>query len=368
MNGVERRAEDNIGPSVEAKKFLGEVKTAVDSSLQPFFNYRIREARNIDPVLVPIIERLGDFVRGGKRLRPAFFMAGYQGFGGGNLKEAIYTSMAVELVHAAVLVHDDIIDNSNLRRGKPTLHRQFAQNHDSEEFAHSLALLAGDTLVAYAIDVLGNSRLMNSESGQAARRVFDKMCMEVGYGETMDMLASRNRNLSQTQVIRTMEYKSARYTVARPLKMGAILGGAMEKSANALYEYGRHLGIAFQLQDDILGVFGDEATLGKPVDSDIKEGKMTLLVLGTIQALEEIGRRDDLEIFLRYLGNSNLSAGDFSWIKNLMVETGSLAKAQKMVAERTRRSLRILPRAEGLAPKQKILLEGIAEYLMEREV
>ncbi len=362
------RQENGIGTAEEAKRFLGEIKIAVDAQLQSFLKRKITEAGKIEPALVPIIEKVGDFVAtGGKRLRPALFMAGYQGFGGESFKEALYTSMVVELVHAAVLVHDDIIDNSDLRRGNPTLHRQFAENGE-EEFGRSLAILAGDTLVAYAIDVLGNSRLMDGQRGLTARRVFDRMCLEVGYGELMDMLASRNKDLSQTQIIRMMEYKSARYSVARPLKMGAVLAGATVKSSNILYEYGRHLGIAFQLQDDILGVFGDEEKFGKPIDSDIKEGKTTLLVLGTLDALRKDGREVELQRFLSILGNPALTPEDFEWVKSLMVETGSLVRAQKIVAERTQRALRILTHVEAFKPKQRMFLEGIAQYLMEREV
>lgn len=370
MNGVEKRAEDNIGQVEATKLYLERTKAAVDQKIAFFFQGKLEEARTINPFLTDVVETVGDFVsKGGKRLRPVFFITGYHAVGGKDTDRAVYASLATEMLHAAILIHDDIIDNSGLRRGKPTMHIKFTETYGrGEQFGRSMAMLAGDLLVGYSGEILGNSVAVCGERGHLVRGIFDKMCTEVAYGELADTLGGIRNLALRKLIIKTMELKSANYSVARPLQMGAVLGGGTDEQVDGLFECGRHLGFAFQMQDDTLGVFGDEVKFGKPVDSDIKEGKKTLLVLDTVESLTKGNRKADLARFAALLGNQQLSKEDFEWIKELMIETGSLNKAHGFVQEQTRLALDTLKQVSDLEPQSRGFLEGIAEYLMEREV
>lgn len=358
---MERRAahSDRERQEIEqARGRLGMLQKDIDSRINGYFDAKIEEARSIDERLVGLLESGHEFVaRGGKRLRPAFFVSGYQAAGGTDFASALSTSLSLEILHAGILVHDDIVDNSDLRRSKPTVH---------EQLGRSMAILVGNTLVAYAAQILGTSGLLKGERGLAARKIFDQMCLEVSLGQLIDTLGNTDRNVSREAIFELMKLKTASYTIVRPLQLGAILAGATNEQLAGLENYGMPLGIAFQLQDDILGTFGDEKRIGKPVGSDLREGKKTLLVFETLAVLDQSGKTGDIERFLALLGNQDISPEDIEWIRGKIVETGSLQKTVDLVSELARKASLALDNIE-INQEERNFLRGVALLLAQRD-
>lgn len=263
-------------------------------------------------VLVKEIKAL--ILAGGKRLRPAFCYFGYLACGGKDEKAILQPCLALELSHIFVLVHDDIIDNSETRRGKPTVFKKFGL---------AGAILAGDLALTLADEIFTNLSF-SLDLTQKAKAYFDLLKEEVIAGEYLDVLGGE----TEEEVLKVLEYKTARYSVVRPLQIGAALAEAPEKVFQVFENYGLPLGIAFQIKDDILGMFGEEKTIGKPVDLDLKEGKRTLLV---IKALEKAGREEERK-FASFVGNKNITRKDLEWARKMIRETGALAYCQGLAA------------------------------------
>jgi len=202
-------------------------------------------------------------LRGGKRLRPAFVYYGYKAFGGTDEEGIIRAAISVELVHAGALVHDDIMDNSDLRRGKPTVHRVFGDRFASSEIGRSVGIVAGDTILALSGKALSSINVP-SERLAIARKFLDKMCGEINIGQYLDVLGNLLPEVDEDWIMKVLEYKTARYTVEKPILIGAVLAGADLPFLSKLSEFGISVGIAFQIQDDILGMYGDEKKVGKP--------------------------------------------------------------------------------------------------------
>ena len=207
---------------------------------------------------------------GGKRIRPALVLLACDMFSGG-IESALIPAMAIEIFHNFTLLHDDIMDRSELRRGKPTVHIKYNEN---------VALLSGDVMSILA------SRLINQSPGvvlQTVHEIFTKTAMQVCEGQQIDMNFEDRLTVSKEEYLNMIGLKTA-VLIAASLKIGAILGGASEKDAEDLYEFGRNLGIAFQLQDDLLDTYGDPDMVGKKLGTDIVDNKKTYLM---IQALEK---------------------------------------------------------------------------------
>jgi len=303
-------------------------------------------------------------LEGGKRLRPSFFYFGYKAGGGMDENSAILASASVELIHTGALVHDDIIDHSDLRRGNPTVHMSFNQLFEQEGMGEGMAILTGDTIAALASRAL--SSFPDKEKVEKARKYFDEMCLEINMGQYLDLLGNIKSGVDMDLIMKVMEYKTARYTIQKPLLIGASLAGASSEVLQGLSDYAIPLGIAFQMQDDVLGMFGDEAKVGKPVDSDLKEGKKTLLVLYTVQKLEERGMIDDLTKFKKILGNPDLSKQDYIWVQDLMISLGSLENCREVASGLIHKAKLSLDGIK-INPDAKEYLLGIADYMLNRE-
>ncbi len=251
------------------------------------------EVLAVDARLAPSMDRLAGFVmQGGKRLRPEFLWCGWSAGGGpeqgGGSDAAVTVGAAVEFIQACALIHDDIIDRSERRRGGPSMHRAVAKAHaddgmagDSEHFGVSAALLLGDMALAWADDLF----TAGADSLDAVERslpIWRSMRTEVLSGQLLDLLVTASTSsdplLQASDAMQVNRFKTAAYTVKRPLQLGAVLAGAKPDVIAALRRYGSDIGIAFQLRDDLLGVFGDPAVTGKPAGDDLLEGKRTLLL------------------------------------------------------------------------------------------
>lgn len=346
---------------------LTDFKGRFDQILKNFLDNKIAEASEIRPELGRMLEVCSDFViGGGKRLRPAFVYFGWKAAGGtGNEDTILQAAIPMELVHAGALVHDDVMDNSDSRRGKPTVHKIFEKEMGGEEVGRSLAIVAGDMILALADEAMSAYPSFGGRY-QEARQCFDEMCKEINFGQHLDVVGNLLPEVSEEWIMLVMRYKTAGYTVEKPLLVGAILGGASEKVLKGLSEYGIKLGIAFQIKDDILGMFGSEKKVGKPVDSDLKEGKKTLLVSKTFEKLSAEGRKEELGKFKSILGNHKLTENDYEWCQNLMRETGAVDYCQQLVEKLTEEAAVVLKDVEIDSEARRFLL-GISEFLVARE-
>ncbi len=251
------------------------------------------EVTAVDDRLATSIDRLTRFVmQGGKRLRPEFVWCGWTAAGGspdGPDAGAVLTvGAAVEFIQACALIHDDIIDRSERRRGGLSMHRAVAKDHadageagDSEHFGVSAALLLGDMALAWADDLF-TAGAQSLAAVDRALPIWRAMRTEVLAGQLLDLLVTASTDtdaaVQASDAMQVNRFKTAAYTVERPLQLGAVLAGADPEIVTALRRYGADIGIAFQLRDDLLGVFGDPAVTGKPAGDDLLEGKRTLLL------------------------------------------------------------------------------------------
>lgn len=333
----------------------------LDKQLKYYFSQKAKEAKAINPHMAELVEVARDFVlRPGKRLRPALVYYAYKACGGKDEKAIIYTSQSIELLHAFALVHDDIMDQSDLRRGKPTVHRIFSRRYKDEKLGEAMAILVGDALFSYANEVFSSSSFPD-DTVRRARRYFDLVCVELCSGQYLDLVGEK-KGFGPAQIEQMMEYKSGKYTIERPLHLGAALARAPKSAFQTFSAYGIPLGKAFQIQDDILGMFGTRQQVGKPVDSDLKEGKQTLLVASTRRKLSASERKK----FDRIWGNQKATQVDLLWVRKKMKQTGALDEtqslAQKLIVQ-AKKAIEDYPfKKEG-----KDFFLGIADFMIERK-
>jgi geranylgeranyl diphosphate synthase type I len=329
-------------------------KKKLDRELNQFLDQKLQESKKIDPSLKKLVETVKDVVlRGGKRLRPAFVYFGYKACGGQNEKAILYTSQAIEFLHTAGLIHDDIIDRASVRRGKPAAHQLLGE---------SGAIVAGDLCFFLADEILTNSSFGDRPT-RKAQRYFNLLRSEVIYGQYLDVLAQKERKIGEEKIMKILKYKSGKYTVERPLHLGAALANAPPKAFEVFSGYGVPLGVAFQIQDDILGMFGQEKETGKPIDSDLKEGKRTLLVA---KVLERLKGRERTK-FINLLGNKRLTRKNLIWAQSKVEETGALTYSQDLAKKLVQEAKEALSQ-HSFKKEGKDFLIGIANYIIEREL
>lgn len=354
----------------KASEFLSWFKKEIDPFLEDYFAEKIREASEIHPETVALVEEVRRFIQnGGQRIRPAFTYAAYVASGGRSFEAILYASAAIEVMHAFALIHDDIIDESPLRRKHPTVHKIFEDFHEKRKFfgsqqtfGLSSAILAGDLALAYADELL-NTSPFPSERLRKARNYLDLSKKQVILGQYLDVVESYKRQISEEYVLKILEYKTAKYTTERPLQVGAALAGADEETLQIFSNYAIPLGQAFQIQDDILGTFGKEENTGKPTDSDIKEGKMTLLIVKAY----DFAKPSERKVLDGALGNKKASTGQINQVRRVIENCGSLAYSQKLSKELIERAKEVISEARLTREGKNYLLQ-ICNYLLVREL
>ena len=313
---------------------------------------------------------------GGKRLRPALVYYTYLGCGGRSREEVLPLALATELVHTYLLLHDDIMDHAEVRRGQPSAHARFRELHkvrglagDPVEFGRSVAILLGDLAHGWAVDLFAGVLAGAGPRGRELRRCFAAMGQEVVGGQYQELLAAARRGTArqagEEELLSVLRLKSGRYTAERPIQLGALLAGAPPEQVAALCRYGAAVGEAFQLQDDLLGVFGDAATVGKPVGADLEEGKFTFLIFHALRAAGP-DQRAELEAAL---GRSGLPRDEVERLRGLLEATGARAAVEAMVAERLEVARAALADLDGFEwePQARLFFTGLLGELRERE-
>jgi geranylgeranyl diphosphate synthase type I len=365
VNIDESRMESSID---KLKKWRDRINERLD---EEFENHKKR-ARKIHPQGVRVIDYLQDYtMRGGKRVRPALMIAGYMGVGGENFEKALPASLSIEALQSYLLIHDDIMDEDELRRGESTLHKMYEEYHKkefnsgrAEKFGENMGITVGDISNSFAVNQLIQSDFPPEVKLKALAK-FEQVHRHTGYGQALDITFNQRSvdDVTEKDVLTVHRLKTAQYTMAGPLVIGAILGEGNEEQKEMLNEYGLNVGKAFQVYDDMLGLFGNEEKLGKPVDSDLKEGKRTLLIL---KALEN-GDGEQRKVIMNALGNEDVTQEQVEEVREIVKDTGSYDYSQKMTAKFVRKGKEALDK-DIIDPEIVDFLMGLADYIITREV
>ncbi|WP_293819140.1 polyprenyl synthetase family protein [uncultured Corynebacterium sp.] len=358
---------------------LSAVPSAVDAQLQEYLSRSQEEFSPIGSLVGGAITVLRDFIiNGGKRVRPTFAWAGIRAAieGGGGSSPAndidqgaiLNALSAFEFIQACALIHDDIIDRSDTRRGFPTAHRTFESKHrergwlgSSEHYGISQAILIGDLAFSWADDLYNGSGL-SATALQRARPAWRAMRTEVIAGQILDIALEANGSEDVADSFAVIKYKTASYTVARPLHIGAALAGANEQTQTMLRRVGQDIGEAFQLRDDQLGVFGDPEVTGKPSGDDLRTGKRTTLINEALQR----GDESQVAALREGLGKGEQSTeADIERLRDIIHDTGAQAEVERLIEARTQRAIESL-RAGGLGVGITAELTQLAEKLTHR--
>ena len=313
---------------------LDHVRDQVGRVLTEFVGRQRVLATEVAAELRPAIDATADVLAGGKRLRPAFCYWGWRGAGGADGPAIFAAAAALELLHAGALVHDDVLDDSDTRRGSPTIHRRFAARRAAAgwrgaavPFGKGIAVLLGDLLLTWTDELFYGSGLP-APALSRGRAVLDLMRTELMAGQYLDLLEQAAGPGSVAGALRVVTFKTAKYTIERPLHLGAALAGPPDAHpglADGYTGYGLPLGVAFQLRDDVLGVFGDPAETGKPAGDDIREGKRTVLVA---IAREKATRRQAAELD-GMLGDRSIDEAGVTGFRQLLADTARWPNARR---------------------------------------
>jgi geranylgeranyl diphosphate synthase type I len=363
--GTQRR-DDRPAPPPGAAD-LERLRSAFAETLDDFLEEQERVLTGMDISLGPVVDEVRELARGGKRLRPSFAYWGWRGAADRSPeppedeKAVLRAVAALELVHASALVHDDVMDGAHTRRGRPASHVGFASLHRDADldgnaagFGVGAAILIGDLALVWSDELVQRSGLSPAALARV-RAVWDTMRTEVTAGQYLDLLRAAGGLPGPEGALTVARYKSAGYTVQRPLQLGAAIAGAGPRVAEAYAAIGLPLGEAFQLRDDVLGVFGDPEVTGKSADDDLREGKQTLLVALADQAADAPGRA----LLLEALGNPDADDTQFEALRELFRTTGALDLVETRIADRTAEA-RAAIAAAPIAEEARAALDALA--------
>jgi geranylgeranyl diphosphate synthase, type I len=313
---------------------LDRLRKQLDVALGERLELRLARLLAHHPELAPVCDSLRGFVDGGKRIRPMLLVLGYLAADGGDPDDVVGPALALELLHTCALVHDDVIDRADTRRGRPAVHRAFADRHrvgdwggDAASYGEAVAILAGDLALVHADDLFLDASVP-TERLLAGFRHFTLLREEVMAGQFLDLQSATTRQADRDLALRVATLKSGRYSVTRPLEVGAVLAGATDDLVDGLRRFGDPLGRAFQVRDDLLGLFGDPSTTGKSTSSDLVEGKRTLLVAEAHARLDDAGRAE----LDAGLGDPRLDDARAARLRRLIEDSGARAAAEDYVA------------------------------------
>ncbi|MDR0344482.1 MAG: polyprenyl synthetase family protein [Nocardiopsaceae bacterium] len=312
--------------------------------------------------LLPALDAMSGLIARGKRLRPAFCYWGWRGAGGEDRPEIMAAAAALELLHTGALIHDDVMDASDTRRGQPALHRRFAARHadsgwrgSADGFGTGTAILLGDLLLCWTDEMFRASGLP-PEAIRRAQPVLDRMRTEVIAGQYLDLLGQAAGNETAASALRVVEFKTAKYTIERPLQLGAALAGPEDDALSRAYSgYGLPLGTAFQLRDDILGMFGNPAQTGKPTGDDLRAGKRTVLLATALAR----ATTEQAAVIDRHLGDPMLDEAGTAEVQAVIAATGALTECERMIDAKVRDALAALS-AAPVAPEVSSALTELA--------
>lgn len=344
---------------VDAITYLKDYSKKSNRYLKTFFDKKRKSGGKIDKIVVDSINALEDYSLGGKKLRGALSVLGYQIAGGKNYSAILQVSCGIELLHSFILIHDDIIDKDKTRRGKQTLHKLFSRKK-GEHFGISKAIVIGDIGAFLGYELIVNSEFPSDRLNKAIL-VLNDFLLKTMYGEMLDIDFDFKKKISWDEILKVRTYKTAYYTFVMPLVVGALLGGSKYKSLKLFEGYGVPIGIAFQLIDDILGVFGDPQNTGKSNENDIREGKKTFLYAKAL----ELSKGEGKQFLLRWYGSDNLDEDKIAKIRGIIRGSGSLDYSQQITKEMTLKGKKFIHKITRDI-KQQEMLASLADFIINR--
>ena len=340
---------------------LIEQRDLLNSALAEFSTQECNYLRSIGSELESVAAAMHSFIcDSGKRLRPIFAYIGYLGTSAAPSASAIKAAASLELIHVCALMHDDVMDGSDSRRGAPSIHRAFEALHkknnskgSAEQFGINSAILLGDLALVWSAKMLHQAGL----EGQALLRalaMYDEMRVELMAGQYLDVYESTLQTQSVERSLKIARYKSGKYTIERPLHFGAAIGSANPEALMKIYSaYGLPLGEAFQLRDDVLGVFGNPSETGKPAGDDLREGKRTVLLATTLDRVAPAQRA----IIEEHIGNPAISSDAVEEIRSIIVNTDALAEVEDLITSLTNSALAAIDTDLIAQPARKALYD-----------
>ncbi len=353
-----------------------DVRAEVDARLESHLEGLAEELAPLGGGTLDLLDALRLTLAGGKRLRAAFCYWSWRAHApaDGDREPALLVGAALELFQSAALVHDDVMDASDTRRGRPASHRAFEARHlaagwsgSAARFGESAAILLGDlALIASERQVTAALADLGPERARAVRRTFDLMRTEVTAGQYLDVLAQcvpwgLDTVADEERTREVVRAKSARYSVEHPLTLGACLAGADEAALSRCRRIGLPLGEAFQLRDDLLGVFGDPQETGKPAGDDLREGKRTLLVVRALRSSSPA----DAATLTDGLGRADLDADAVDELRDVVRRSGAVEEIESLIAELSAPALDELE-GSGLAEPGRAMLLRLAGAAIHR--
>lgn len=358
-----------------ADPLSSDFRALVGAEIDKFVTHRADYLATLGPEIGELAELAHAFTAGGKRLRPAFCAWGQLAAAGGDQvpRPVLRAAASLDLLHVSALIHDDVMDASLTRRGLPAAHVQLAARHtavgsrgSASDFGRGGAILLGDLLLMWSVELF-NDCGAPAAALAAAQPLIAAVRAEVTGGQYLDITAQtlplelvrRDPAVVLERVQRVVEFKTARYTVIRPLQIGAALGGGGAPIIKQLADYGSPLGRAFQYRDDILGVFGDEQVTGKPAGDDLREGKLTVLVVEAMARSNAAGAKQ-----LQALLGRQLSQTEVDQARGIIVDSGALAVTEAEIRRGTEVAIEAL---NGLGSPAREGLIRLAELATDRD-
>lgn len=368
---IKARKTEKLVKSKSAKDQLSQFKSVLDAELKKYMDAKVKEAFQISTYTGELTEYIRDLtLRGGKRVRAALLFYSYLAHGGSDRKEALHAAMSMELAETYLLIHDDIMDDDRLRRGGETIHESYEQKvkvkyhsitNGYHHFGQSMAMLAGDIACAMSNEIIADCKF-DAKCVKDVLMEMNKIYRIECFGQALDMFSNLRDDLTKDDVILTHRLKTVPYTFDGPVKIGALLAGVSPKEIKKLEEYTVPLGIAFQIQDDILGLFGSVEKLGKPVTSDLKEGKKTLLMLDALSKADQNGR----DTINQNLGNKKATLKGLREVREVVRSTGALTESISLAHKLAEESA-VFINKQKLYPEGKEFMLNLAEYVVNRE-
>lgn len=349
---------------------LKEIRNSINQELLNFVAAENKYLNEIGSELAPVATAMERFLLdSGKRLRPLFAYLGFLGTGNKPTIEILRACASLELVHVCALMHDDVMDASDTRRGAPSIHRAFEAMHkdakligSSEQFGISSAILLGDLALVWSAKMLHQSGIDGATLIRALP-MYDEMRVELMAGQYLDVYEQALASESVERSLKVARYKSGKYTIERPLHFGAALGSGSQNLFKAYSNYGLPLGEAFQLRDDILGIFGDPQETGKPAGDDLREGKRTVL-LAKVMELADAGQKAEIS---STLGNQNLEIAQVDKVREIFIATGALSQVEELISTLTSSAQSALEHGE-INPMAKSALTQLLTIVTQRKL
>jgi geranylgeranyl diphosphate synthase type I len=352
--------------SPAAPPSLATIAARVEQRLREFLEPEHARWAAFDADLAEPMAEIGRLVLvGGKRLRPAFCHWGYVAAGGDPADPMVANAgAAFELMHAFALFHDDVMDDAASRRGNPTTHTVFAQHHvengwagEARRFGEGVAILVGDLAFVYG-------DMLMADAGREAWSIWNELRIELNVGQVLDIIGSVRNERRRDKAEQICRYKSGKYTIERPLHLGAVMAAPQraDELLPALSGYGLPLGDAFQMRDDVMGAFGDATVTGKPVGGDLREGKPTPLMARAVEAATPMQAA-----VLELVGRGDLTDLDVERVQQVIVDTGALADLESTIARLTVQAVTAIEVAD-IVPAARDELVALAAYVSQRTI